>query len=901
MIEQEITLLTNGRISFQKCGNGLQFGYSKNRGVYSIKVKTSGEWNGLTIRAFWHIPDIKEPITSLLVDNVIRVPALVTSYKGEGRIVFEGSDGAKTVTSADVRYYVNKNSGTCDGTIPEPGTPAWQELVGTVKKYSDTAVEAKESAKKSADEAKQALEDTKNVKDQAIENIGIAKDSAIEGIEDKKNTSIEEINKVKESAKKELEDVCNITEDFANQAKESADKAKVSELAAKESEAKSKTSETNSKASENLAEQYKDSASTSAASALESKGSASQSEVNAINAANRAAVSEANAKLSETASDNSSKKAFDSETKAKVSEINSANSATNAEHSATNATASADAAKSSADKAKTSEIVSAANTAEVAKNLETIREIKANIDTLDANVSANAASSNENANNARISAEAAKQSETNAALSEASALESKNASAENVAKSQNNASNAKNSANSAKESETKAQEYSNLSQSNANASSESASNAKASEDASKKNADDSAATLQELKDGIASGDFKGEKGDKGDPGADGKDATVDTTLTHDGEAADAKATGDAISAVKARQNILIGTETGNPIAVDDAFSASLCGLTVYGRSTQDGTPTPDAPVPIVSAGDGGSVAVKVTGKNRMPPNLRVSDVVECFVKKNTPITLVFKGDLVSQGGNILFFDENNNRYWFGIDAGKAEHHITHPADLTKFQYLLNDMASENVCLTWNASSPDYEPYREQLLTLPTPNGLPGIPVTSGGNYTDQSGQQWVCDEVDLERGVKVQRVNVVDLSTCVITDVTNLAVTKRLAIRLPLEGRDYKTQALCNKSQFVVSFTEDTPHFYVDTFTTHVFIPIGAKNPEEGEYILFYVLATPIETPLTPAEIAAYKALTAYGPDTVVQGSDGAGVKLGYQRDVNIAIKKLEDAVASMT
>lgn len=211
MIEQEITLLTNGRISFQKCGNGLQFGYSKNRGIYSIKVKTSGEWNGLTIRAFWHIPDIKEPITSLLVDNVIKVPALVTSYKGEGRIVFEGSDGTKTVTSADVRYYVNKNSGTCDGTIPEPGTPAWQELVGNVKKYSDTAVEAKESAKKSADEAKQALEDTKDVKSQAIE----------------------EINSVKEDAKGELETLCDSTRDFANQAKESADRAKASEDASK--------------------------------------------------------------------------------------------------------------------------------------------------------------------------------------------------------------------------------------------------------------------------------------------------------------------------------------------------------------------------------------------------------------------------------------------------------------------------------------------------------------------------------------------------------------------------------------------------------------------------------------------------------------------------------------------
>ena len=61
------------------------------------------------------------------------------------------------------------------------------------------------------------------------------------------------------------------------------------------------------------------------------------------------------------------------------------------------------------------------------------------------------------------------------------------------------------------------------------------------------------------------------------------------------------------------------------------------------------------------------------------------------------------------------------------------------------------------------------------------------------------------------------------------------------------------------------------------------------------------ILPTPIETPLTPAEIAAYKALTAYAPDTVVQASDGAGVKLEYQRDGNRVIKKFEDASASMT
>ena len=93
----------------------------------------------------------------------------------------------------------------------------------------------------------------------------------------------------------------------------------------------------------------------------------------------------------------------------------------------------------------------------------------------------------------------------------------------------------------------------------------------------------------------------------------------------------------------------------------------------------------------------------------------------------------------------------------------------------------------------------------------------------------------MCDEVDLERGVKVQRVD---------------------------------------KAAFDSTKTLDEQNA---------------------------ILATPIETPLTSAEITAYKALTTYAPDTVVQASDGAGLKLGYQRDVSIVIKNLEDAIASMT
>ena len=61
-----------------------------------------------------------------------------------------------------------------------------------------------------------------------------------------------------------------------------------------------------------------------------------------------------------------------------------------------------------------------------------------------------------------------------------------------------------------------------------------------------------------------------------------------------------------------------------------------------------------------------------------------------------------------------------------------------------------------------------------------------------------------------------------------------------------------------------------------------------------------YILSDPIETPLSETDIAAYRALTTYGPATIVE-TDGAGMKLDYQRDVNIVIKQLTDTIASMT
>ena len=153
MIEQSVSLASNGVVKVPGYEQLVRFGYTKNRGVYRLHVDATGEWEGLTIRCFWHVPDGKDPASSLVVDGYVAVPASVTAQPGNGCITFEGSDGTRTVTSADLRYRVSANSGTEDGTMPEPGTPAWQELVDAVHTDATAAEQAKTDAQTAASEA----------------------------------------------------------------------------------------------------------------------------------------------------------------------------------------------------------------------------------------------------------------------------------------------------------------------------------------------------------------------------------------------------------------------------------------------------------------------------------------------------------------------------------------------------------------------------------------------------------------------------------------------------------------------------------------------------------------------------------------------------------------------------
>lgn len=181
MIEQSVSLASSGVVKVPGYEQLVRFGYTKNRGVYRLAVTASGEWEGLAIRCFWHVPDGKDPASSLVVDGYVAVPASVTAQPGNGCVTFEGSDGAKTVTSADLHYRVSANSGTEDGTDPEPGTPAWQQLVDAVHTDATAAEQAKTDAQTAAQQAATSAGNASQSAQEAADSLQELKDGIAAG------------------------------------------------------------------------------------------------------------------------------------------------------------------------------------------------------------------------------------------------------------------------------------------------------------------------------------------------------------------------------------------------------------------------------------------------------------------------------------------------------------------------------------------------------------------------------------------------------------------------------------------------------------------------------------------------------------------------------------------------
>lgn len=269
----------------------------------------------------------------------------------------------------------------------------------------------------------------------------------------------------------------------------------------------------------------------------------------------------------------------------------------------------------------------------------------------------------------------------------------------------------------------------------------------------------------------------------------------------------------------------------------DSDDGRIVDLMLYGKSSQDGTPTPDNPVEIKSVVN---PVVKVMGKNLFScDNYQKLAYASNDGAKNVAATakqLSFTSDasaghcgIYISGVNLLGYIQGYNaqtkyfisikvkssvscKVMFGVDsittteipAGETTLKIS--TLITKnFVVLYVVNAESNITISdilISASETDYEPYTETSAKLPYT--LNAIPVTSGGNVTID-GQQYIADYVDVERGKLVKMVDNSKLDT---------------------------TQSIIGKTD--------------------------------------WLLATPTETDLTADEIAAFKALASYYPVTNV-------------------------------
>lgn len=188
-----------------------------------------------------------------------------------------------------------------------------------------------------------------------------------------------------------------------------------------------------------------------------------------------------------------------------------------------------------------------------------------------------------------------------------------------------------------------------------------------------------------------------------------------------------------------------------------------------------------------------------------------------------------------------------------------------------------------------------EEYKKQTLTLKTPNGLLGIQVSTGGNYTDVNGQQWVCDEIDLTRGKYVQRVEKVKFDGSADErwkiDLQVKLVYAHIGLELNSKRR-YDLNILCNSSKpdtwnnkaicFVNEYKQFS--FYCNDIPASVF-----ENDDnfkawlvEHPLEMVYQIADPIERDLTQEEVETYKALHTNYPTTVIMNDENAGMKVTY-------------------
>lgn len=344
-----------------------------------------------------------------------------------------------------------------------------------------------------------------------------------------------------------------------------------------------------------------------------------------------------------------------------------------------------------------------------------------------------------------------------------------------------------------------------------------------------------------------------------------------------------------------------------------------------------GIPAPNIEYPqdIVNAGKDGSVEVDVNGSNFLNITDSKNDYVsvnvqndEITIKKLVTTDSVYESVpyyfTLRAGSYILCcdsfidfsFSESGSRcdLYIASDTGQKWLASLHERGLMAGKFFLDK--DENIILKIRSgykevgksykikglrinklAKQQWEQYKTpQKLVIATPNGLPGIPVSKDGNYTDENGQQWVCDEIDLEREKYVQRIaeQVYNKLNLILVDADNNKFQSVSAGTYKFKGATYPS--ISNFANYfewankVGSFAAFDKYFYYRHTEKITPDELNALFDSIMPVKILGQLETPIERDLTAEEIEQYKALHTYTGTTVLSNDAEVYMKATYRK-----------------
>lgn len=346
---------------------------------------------------------------------------------------------------------------------------------------------------------------------------------------------------------------------------------------------------------------------------------------------------------------------------------------------------------------------------------------------------------------------------------------------------------------------------------------------------------------------------------------------------------------------------IVESANGETIVVRDSSDNFFEDFRVFGKSEQGGNPSPDNKQDVINIGGDGIIEIEIGTSNILPDNDVVKTVKNYKVCTKNGFLLKKGVKYVlstNENATALYINDFDKQEGLGFGYNTSSIEYTPPKNIKAFFDYYNANGLPDAAKMWLNiyTAQSYEPYKEpQTITLQTQNGLPGLQVASGGNYTDSSGQQWICNEIDFKRGEYIQRIkkDALDKYDYAIQSVNEHGIVNFMtSLADSINGEN---KILCTHLTEDTTLIAQTTNEGIFLVNTTLYIRIKQERFDTvqklkewlktNNVVVYYTLETPIKTELTQEEIEAYKKLHTYYPTTVISNSEDCEMEVEYVAD----------------